>query len=146
MPQVFSIQGCEIQVSFREHSVHIVNDRSLWKLMDADHTGNARLLVEQIFLHFEQQYGRKFEIHPDSLVVEIWGHVYCEYFTLVMENMIALKLVELIADKIISYCEMIDCGEKGFDHNRALWDMLAPFHAIIADWLPEHIHNRQLKD
>jgi hypothetical protein len=145
MTHIFTLQDCNIRVLFQEHSVHITNDDALWKFL-GDHPAEAtRQLAEEIFRMYETLYGRAFDVHPDSLIVEIWGHVYCEYFALVFEKLLQLKLVEKITDKLIGYCELIDCGEEDYDSNRLFWDMLAPFAALIAGWLPAHIDQKNLK-
>jgi hypothetical protein len=145
MKQIFALNDCHIEVFFEEHSVHITNNQELWKLIGTSPEATTRALVGMIFIEFERLNGCEFEVHPDSLIVEIWGHVYFEYMVLILNNLVQLKLITQVIDKLISYCEVIDCGEKGYDTNRSLWDMMAPFTALIAGWLPEHIHDKNLK-
>lgn len=145
MEYTFTLLDCSIKVLFKEHSVHITNDKALWKLLGEDPAGASGLLTEKIFTTFERLYGRVFGVHPDSLLVEIWGHVYCEYFALALEKLIQLKLVDKIAGKLVEYCELIDCGEQDYDDNRSFWDMLAPFAALIAPHLPRYIDRKHLK-
>jgi hypothetical protein len=145
MKHVFALNGCHIEVFFEEHSVHITNNHELWRLIGKDPVAATTELVQLIFKEFATLHHREFEIHPDSLIVEIWGHVYFEYMTLILGNLVKLKLITQVMDKLISYCEVIDCGEKGYDNNRSLWDMLAPFISLIAGWLPENINNKNLK-
>jgi hypothetical protein len=145
MKQVFALNGYHIEVFFEEHSVHITNNRELWQLIGMNPEASTAALVRQIFTEFARLHGREFDIHPDSLIVEIWGHVYCEYMALILGNLIKMKLTTLVMDKLISYCEVIDCGEKGYDNNRSFWDMLAPFTSLIAGWLPENIQGKKLE-
>jgi hypothetical protein len=145
MKHVFVLNGYHIEVFFEEHSVHITNNHELWQLIGKDPIAATTALVQLIFKEFTTLHGREFEIHPDSLIVEIWGHVYFEYLALILGNLVRLKLITLVVDKLTSYCEVIDCGEKGYDNNRSLWDMLAPFISLIAGWLPENINDSSLK-
>lgn len=137
MEKTLEVQGYGIPVSFDEHSVHIVNDDALQQLLEMDAAVATGLLVQQILDTFEQHYNRPLDINPDSIAVEIWGHVYFSYLGQLLEKLIALKLIEKIAGIILSACAVIDCGEPGYDQNRWFWDMLAPFKDRIAGWLPE---------
>ena len=130
---------------FEEHSVHIVNNQELWQLIGTAPEATTTAMARLIFTEFTRLYNREFEVHPDSLIVEIWGHVYFEYMALILDNLIQLKLISIVMDKLVSYCEVIDCGEKGYDNNRSIWDMLAPFVSLIAGWLPENINEKNLK-
>lgn len=145
MKRVFVLNGCHIEVFFEEHSVHITNNQELWQLIESNTVAATEALVNHILIEFSRLHGREFEVHPDSLIVEIWGHVYFEYMVLILDNLVKLKLITLVVDKLISYCEVIDCGEKGYDNNRSLWDMLSPFASLIAGWLPENINTKNLK-
>ena len=145
MKHVFTLNGYDIEVFFEEHSVHITNNQELWQLVGANPEASTTALVRLIFTEFDRLYGREFNIHPDSLIVEVWGHVYFEYIALILDNLIKMNLVTQVMDKLISYCEVIDCGEKGYDNNRSFWDMLAPFTSLIAGWLPENIGDKKLK-
>jgi hypothetical protein len=145
MTQLFVLNDCQVRVDFQEHSVHIYNDNNLWQLIGHNPQLVTPQLVAFILEQYHLYYGRSFSVHPDSLTVEIWGHVYFEYFALVSEKLIQLKLVGKLTTKLISYCEIIDCGEDGYDDNRGLWDSLAPFIGLIAGWLPENIQFKNLK-
>lgn len=142
MKHLFLLQGRSIEVLFDEHAVHITNNKELQQLIAADPEGNTRALAELILQQFEVCNKRSFALHPDSLIVEIWGHVYCEYLAQILDNLVKLQLVKALAGKVIAFCEVIDCGEPGHDSNRVLWDMLAPFTAIIAGWLPGAIKDK----
>ena len=139
------MDDCHIEVFFEEHSIHIVNNQELWQLIGTAPEATTTALVKFIFVEFARLYNREFDVHPDSLIVEIWGHVYFEYMALILGNLVKLKLITLVMDKLIAYCEVIDCGERGYDNNRSLWDMLAPFTSLIAEWLPENIDDKNLK-
>lgn len=138
MKEILTIQGYDIKVIINEHSLHIDNDEALKKLLRADLKGNTDLLVQSLNDHFLQRNKKAFDVAPDSIAVEIWGHVYAEYFALYVKRLLDMKLIDGLLEKVFQICEVIDCGEKGYDHNRKLWDMLAPFKATIAGWLSDN--------
>ncbi len=145
MKEVFKLNNCLVHIEFQEHSIHITNDTDLWKLVGHQPVVVTPRLVSFIHEQYQARYGRAFGVHPDSLIAEIWGHVYFEYFALIFEKLVKLRLVEMVTAKLISYCEIIDCGEEGYDDNRGLWDSLAPFTGLIAGWLPQNISAKNLK-
>jgi len=145
MERILTFGSIDIQVRLEPHIVRIVNDAALWQLVAAGDIRLVDALAEEIGGIYRETYREELRIAHDSLVVEIWGHVYCEYFALVLERLLQLKLIDRLADKVIGYCEMIDCGESGYDHNRWFWDMLAPFRSLIARLLPDAIHTKGLK-
>ena len=145
MEKKYELFGSLIQISFQENSVHIVNDKELWQLLSADIENRTAALAHNIRNDFEETYKRALEISEDALVVEIWGHVYFEYFALAIQNLFKLKLIERMVESAVTYSELIDCGEKGYDNNRWLWDMLAPHKTMIAGWLPKDIDAKNWK-
>ena len=145
MHKKYELAESLIQVKFQENSVHIVNDKELWQLLAEDIENRTTALAQEIRKDFSLQYKRELKITEDSLIVEIWGHVYFEYFALAIQNLINLKLIESIVSSAISYSELIDCGETGYDNNRWLWDILAPHKTLIAGWLPKNIDSKNWK-
>jgi hypothetical protein len=95
---------------------------------------------------YERLYKKELNISDASLAVEIWGHVYFEYFAIVFEKLVNMNLIKQMASKISSYCEIIDCGESEKDNNRFFWDILAPFKNQIAVLLPEKIAEKHIKN
>ena len=125
-----------VQVLFRAHSIHIDNDKSLKRLLEAG-VNDIDTLVLRIKQIFTTIYARDLDIDPDSLAVEIWGHVYCERLADLLADKIPLTLLDKITDRVIAYCEVIDCGEASYDGNRVFWNMLAPFKEAIVGRLPD---------
>lgn len=146
MQQTYQLYDTSIRVTFKENSVHITNDKELWQLMGQDKDQRTTELAALIRNDFKVLHNRDLNITTDSLVVEIWGHVYFEYWALAIDNLFKLKLISNLVDTAVQYSEIIDCGEEGFDNNRKLWDFLAPHKNRIATWLPENIHDKQWKD
>ena len=145
MEKKYELFGSLIQVSFQENSVHIVNDKELWQLLSEDIENRTAALAHNIRNDFEHTYKRPLEISEDALVVEIWGHVYFEYFALAIGNLVQLKLIEQLVDTMVKYSDVIDCGEPGYDSNRKVWDLLAPHKERIAGWLPKNIEAKNWK-
>ncbi|ANH83385.1 hypothetical protein A8C56_22505 [Niabella ginsenosidivorans] len=125
-----------VEVRLEPHAVHITNDAALQRLLNRQAEPATEKLVQEIISAYQQHYRQPFAINPDSLAVEIWGHVYVEQFAEYMERLIQSKLIEKILSPVKGICSVIDCGESGHDQNRWFWDLLAPFKSTIAGWLP----------
>ncbi len=135
--RILNIANQNITVLFQSHSVHITNDDALVRLLETNRAAVTEELVVAIKEQFKSLYAYELDISADSLAVEIWGHVYCAQLATIIQNLVRLKLLEKVTDKLIDYCAVIDCGEKGYDGNRFFWDMLAPFKSQIEGWLPD---------
>ncbi|HEX7755838.1 MAG TPA: hypothetical protein VF421_10870 [Niabella sp.] len=130
------LSGVEIRLEL--HAVHVKNDDHLRQLLKENPDAATDKLVQEIVIAYEQAYGQPLSITPDSLAVEIWGHLYMDQFAKYIDRMVQLQLIKKIAAPIQQYCAVIDCGEKEHDGNRWFWDLLAPFKSTIAGWLPDH--------
>ncbi len=135
--QLIVLEGCTITVVFDEHALHITNDKELERLLSGDIERVTDILVSVVQKEFRTLHHRDLAISADSLAVELWGHVYCGQLAQAIAELVPLPLVAQFRDKVISYCEVIDCGEMRHDNNRLFWDMLAAFKSGIAGWLPE---------
>ncbi|WP_118976914.1 hypothetical protein [Taibaiella koreensis] len=140
MEQQITIDGEEISVTFDEYAIHITNDEALKSLLETGKGKAIEALVVLLKQRFRQLFGKALDISDASLVVEIWGHVYFGYLAQALDNLVRLKLVTNLMDKVIDYCATIDCGEKEHDNNRVFWDMLAPFQSHIVGWLPDELN------
>jgi hypothetical protein len=145
MEQHFLIKGHSIKVTFEKGIAHIYNNEELWNLLNEATEAATEELVNSIKQSYKELYGTEFNISNESLCVEIWGHVYFEYFAIVFEKLVSLNLIKQITHKISSYCEVIDSGESNTDNNRFFWDMLAPFKNQIASLLPQEINTSKFK-
>jgi len=145
MEQQFLTRGWSIKVNLEQHVVHIVNDKELWGLLNEQTEAATDEFIGRLKPEYERLFGQELDISDASLAVEIWGHVYCEYFARILEGMIDLDLVKQLTDKITSYCEVIDCGESSADSNRFFWNMIAPFKKQIAALLPKQIDESKFK-
>jgi hypothetical protein len=142
MHKVYEINGCRISVRIDERSIHIDNDRQLWELLGQSAEDRTHTLIALVLEDFGQYNRRPLRVSADSLAVEIWGHVYVEYYSLHLHRRFRLRILKHLAGRIARYCEVIDCGEKGVDTNRRVWDLLATFKSRIAGWLPKDIAAR----
>jgi hypothetical protein len=78
---------------------------------------------------------KEFGVTNASMSVEILGHVFAEKFANAVKTITQVKLVDDLAEKICSRCEVINIGEKDHDNNRFIWDWLAAFKPVIAAML-----------
>ncbi len=137
MEKVYELANCRIQVIFNDQILTIKSPKALQQLLAEDIDMRTGILVDLIKKDYFEFKGKELDVERDSMIVEIWGHVYASYFANAMKNLIELNLVENLADLIIKKSDSIDCGEKGVDHNRAFWDILSNFKGLILKFLPE---------
>lgn len=143
--QEYRYGNCAVAVQFEDRSIHITNNKGLWTLLGEDIESRTAALATWIKTQYQDFFGKELEITTDSLVVEIWGHVYFEYYVLAIKELLKLKLIEGFLENILQPSEVIDCGESGLDNNRKLWDMLAPHKDFILKMLPGKIHPGKMK-
>lgn len=141
MPTEKIYELCEhkLLVLFEEQLIRIKKPKALQKFLSTDIDNRSEVLVNYIKQDYFLLIGKELVIENDSLIIEIWGHVYASYFARAMKNLIKLKLVENVADFIIHRSDTIDCGETDVDSNRKFWDVLANFKGIILTFLPKKI-------
>ncbi|MFT4061904.1 MAG: hypothetical protein QM642_06045 [Edaphocola sp.] len=133
MPYTTHIGACSISFDLKPHSVHITGGRQLLEAMRGAPFSHTQKLVRDIKSQFEAQYGRPLAIGDNSLIMEIWGHVY--YENIVLKCAKLMNLGEAKTMRLTRYSEVIDCGEKGHDNNRWFWDLLAPVKKMFALFL-----------
>lgn len=102
-----------VTIDMELHAIHIHNDKALWQFLDKGPEQHTEQLVAGILQAYEAQYRCKLEIAPDSLVVEIWGHVYVDQFADYIARLTDLNLVKKLLYPVQKYCAVIDCGGKG---------------------------------
>lgn len=144
--QEYRFGDCAVVVQFENCSVHITNDKGLWTLLEEDIESRTTAFADWIKAQYQSFFQKELDITTDSLVVEIWGHVYFEYYILAVKELLKLKLIAGFLENILQASEVIDCGESGLDNNRKLWDMLAPHKAFILKMLPGKIAPGKLKE
>ena len=138
--KVYRWNACRIRVSYHTCSIHLVNDVMFWKWMSADTIRRSAKLARQIKDDFRTIHKRELEISDHSLIVEIWGHLYYEYYVLRLRHFLPGRRLKAWAKKSTKPSAVIDCGEKGSDKNRFLWDFLAVFKPVFSVWIPRNIY------
>lgn len=106
-------------------------------MLNAARLVHSRTLIAYILDEFEKQQGRTLAISSNSLIIEVWAHVYIDYFAKVLDDITPLNLLASVKNAVGRWCDVIDCGEQGVDNNRFLWDMLSGqvdrIHAMLPD-------------
>jgi len=137
--KIYELSGHELLVIFDEKLIRIKKPKALQKFLSLDIDNRSEVLVNYIKQDYFLLMGKELAITNNSLIIEIWGHVYASYFARAMKNLIKLQLVEHAADFIITRSDTIDCGESEVDSNRKFWDVLANFKGIILTFLPKNM-------
>lgn len=135
--KIYELSGHKLLVIFDEKLVRIKKPKALQKFLSSAIDNRSEVLVNYIKQDYFLLMGKELDITNDSLIIEIWGHVYASYFARAMKNLIKLQLVENAADFVINRSDTIDCGESEVDSNRKIWDVLANFKGIILTFLPK---------
>ncbi len=127
MEKYYLLQDCSVRVVFKVGLIGITNDNALKRLMHVDLNGVTDELIRLIKADYALFQGTPLAISDDSLVVEIWGHVYAEYLLLKYRKVMRAILIFGIYARLRKSCEVIDCGEREKDPNRRLWDRLTRY-------------------
>ena len=135
--KVYDLNGHQLLVSFEEQLIRIKNPKALQKFLSTDIDRRSIVFVNYIKQDYFLLTGKELNIKNNSLIIEIWGHVYANYCARAMKNLIKLKLIANAADFIIKRSDTIDCGEREVDGNRKFWDLLAKLKRIILKFLPK---------
>lgn len=139
MEKTYELNECELVVVFKNQLIRIKKPKALQKYLTLDIDQRSEVLVNSIKIDYLSLFGKELAISNDSLIIEIWAHVYASYFAKAMKNLISLKLVEEAADFIIKRSDIIDCDESEIDSNRKFWDILANFKGVILSFLPKRL-------
>lgn len=137
--KIYELSGHKLLVIFDEHLIRIKKPKTLRKFLSDDIDIRSNVLVNYIKQDYYNFNGKELQIANDSIIIEIWAHVYAIYFAKAMKNLSSLNLIEMAADFIIKRSGTIDCGESMVDGNRKFWDVLAIFKGNILYFLPKKI-------
>ena len=132
MYKSISIRNKNISLSLYENRIGIISDGQLLSLVTEMPEAATDEFVSAIKKEFHTRFNKDFEVTDASMAVEIWGHVFAEKFADTVREIVPVKLVNSLAEKISSHCEVINIGRKDHDRNRIVWDMLAAFKPAIA--------------
>lgn len=127
-----SIRNKNISVRLQENRICIKSDEQLLGLVTQMPEAATDELIAAIKKEFYLQFNKDFGVDDNSMAVEIWGHVFTERFAEAVKALSPVKIVDDLAEKISSHCEVINIGKKEHDRNRFVWDLLATFKPAIA--------------
>jgi hypothetical protein len=116
MYKSISIRNKNVSVRFHERRIGIISDEQLLSVVTEMPEAATDELVSAIKKEFHAQFNKDFDVSDASMAVEIWGHVFTEKFADAVKEMAPLKLVNSLAEKISSHCDVINIGKK--DHDR----------------------------
>lgn len=128
-------------VSYAIHNstIYVDNNMALARYLATPGNSSAALAAH-LLQEYEDHYGRRAKITLFSLATEITCHVAIDKFALGFDWL--LSLPDVLAgkpphglDSITSRTGVIDCGPASSDTNRVVWDMLAPFGALLGPLL-----------
>lgn len=135
LEKFYQINGSDIHVRFEPKLLRIDGSEQVLNALKHDLYANTEELVREIKADYEEAMGKAIAISEDSLMVEIWGHLYASKFAVAVKKLIQLNLIHDAADFVISRSDTIDCGESDIDSNRKFWDLLAGTAKTLASIL-----------
>ncbi|WP_316829499.1 hypothetical protein [Pedobacter aquatilis] len=146
MDKTYELKNCEIKVCLNEGLIRVYSDKGLWYYLDGNVKARTLALVLLIKSDYQKEFGKPLKITVNSLMIEIWAHVYSDYLGLLLKRKLKIKWIQNLLQKGIERAEIIDCGERKLDTNRWVWDFLSHFKSVISLFLPGKISNKNLKD
>lgn len=138
MKKEFVSGGKTLPVAFGQGVARIENNEELWAYINADPPVRTRKLVEWIQKNYSVAFGGRLGISDNSFIMEIWGHLYFEYFLLRNETVGRILFPFGLYRRLVESCAAIDCGESGVDTNRWLWDFLGMLTPLAAKIIPKN--------
>jgi hypothetical protein len=145
MEKIYHLENSEIKVGLEPKLVRVYSDTALWTFLKTDAGKRSELLAETIKNDYATTFGNKLEITNDSLIVEILVHVYCDYLGLRFNQIVKIKFIQNLVNKLLERAEVVDCGERSVDSNRWVWDLLARYKKQFIHILPKDLNARKLK-
>lgn len=118
MDKNFKLGGKVISVSFEKYAVRLKANYVLIKILKKKELAVLVVLIKE---SYSDLYGKAFNISNKSLIVEIAAHIYAYKISLFFRKFFSLGFVRKFSYHV---CK-IDCGEKGHDTNRWVWDTLS---------------------
>lgn len=117
-----------------KYFVQIKNDEILKDFLDQDGVGSMEIAAWMKKLYY-REWECELDISEKSLAIEILGHVYANDFMKLIEKLPFADNEDTAFGKLVEslqeHLDIIDCGEKGRDNNRFVWDALVPFDKVI---------------
>jgi len=136
LEKTYNLNGCKLVVSFEKQLIRIASPQALQEFLSQDIELRSKILVNYIKQDYLNFIGKELAISNNSIIIEIWGHVYASYLAKSVKKLIRLKLIQPTLNLIIERSDTIDCGEKEVDSNRWIWDLLTNFKWMILKLMP----------
>jgi hypothetical protein len=146
LEKIYELHGHQLTVRFSEKVVQLSDPKALRKFLSIDIDLRSNILVNTIKSDYLNIIGKELAIKNDSLVVEIWGHVFAGNLARAIKKLIRLKPIENAANFVIHRSDTIDCGENEVDSNRKIWDVMANFKGLILFFLPKRLKKPQQRE
>ncbi len=125
--------------------VSIRCDAHLWQLADRRKRSDFRLLVHAIYQTHDARHGGPLRISERSFLLEIYGHIYVDYYLLRYARFFRALLSARLYVRLLQSCEDIDCGDRSKDPNRFFWNLLSALDWAIYPLFPQNISRKYVK-
>lgn len=148
MNKIYELAGNKIKVGLEPQLIRVYSNAQLWAYLEgraATRLERSELLVNTIKADYKQHFGKTLIISNASLIVEILVHVYCDYLGLSFNRIVQIKWIQVLVKKLLERAEVVDCGEKGIDSNRWVWDLLAGSKSLLIRILPKNLNAKNIK-
>lgn len=145
MDRIYELADCEVKVRLEPGLIRVYSNAELWRFIDGKANARFELMVNSIKADYAAQFGKALAISNNSLIVEILVHVYCDYLGLSFNRLVQIKWIQALVNKLLKRAEIVDCGEKGVDSNRWVWDLLANWKPFFIWLLPKNLNAKQIK-
>jgi len=139
MEKVYELNNCRLLVEFTAKLIIIKEPKALKRYLSKDIDARSLVLARLIKQDYLDLMGSELDITVDSMVIEIWGHVYASHLAKAIKNLIQLQLIADFANFIINRSDTIECGESEIDSNRRFWDILSNFKGAVLSFLPKRL-------
>ncbi|WP_346239025.1 hypothetical protein ABDK00_009845 [Niabella insulamsoli] len=117
MTQSYHIENEQITATFTSGVVRLRANAALQRLMRNNIKGLSSL-ASFILRDYEQYNQKRLAIKPDSLIVEIAGHVYAYQLLRWLRRKWPAAFLKMLSLRACT----IDCGDRVKDSNRWFWD------------------------
>ena len=113
-----------LTVIYRDSSVHV---KANTRLRDYVKSGRRSYgeLAARIREEYRGRFGKDLEISEKSLATEIRLHVQADNVLWRISRLPFGTGWKKLVDRVKIHTEMIDCGERGLDSNRRIFDVLS---------------------
>jgi hypothetical protein len=123
--KTYLINNNKIVVIFENKLIRIKIPEELVNYIVKNKSLELKKLVEILKSDYLSLLNKDLKITTNSLVSEIYGHIYASKLAKKLKKLIKTNFTNRILNFIIHRSDSIDCGESDIDTNRWLWDILS---------------------